>query len=161
MELAPRSLRRLADDVDQRHRTAMSTFHDEVTERHRGVVDASRRRFLIGTTVAAGALSVGAALGPTRLLSPAAAQSLTDEDLAAFAQSVELAAVQAYGAAAPALSAGTRPVALLFQQHHQQHADAFGAVAKGKAVKTANAKLLAALAPALAAMAAAVPGTTR
>jgi hypothetical protein len=64
-------------------------------------------------------------------------------------QSVELAAVAAYTAAAPVLSAGTLPVAQLFMKHHQQHADAFGAVAGSKAVTAPNKTLIAAVTPAL------------
>ena len=152
MDLAARELRQLAADVDERHHAAMKTFRDDIAATHRPIVDASRRRFLIGTGLAATALTVGATLGPQRLLTSASAQSFTDEDLAAFAQSVELGAVAVYTAAAGALSAATKPVALLFMQHHQQHADAFGAVAKSKAVKVPNAKLVAALGPALAAV---------
>jgi hypothetical protein len=54
--------------------------------------------------------------------------------------------------AAPALSAATRPVAELFASHHQQHADAFGAVAGSKAVDGPNQKLVTALTPALQAV---------
>ena len=42
------------------------------------------------------------------------------------------------------------PVAQLFLSHHQQHADAFGAVAGDKAVTAPNAKLIAAVGPTLA-----------
>ncbi len=47
------------------------------------------------------------------------------------------------------LSAGTLPVAQLFMSHHQQHADAFGAVAGDKKATGPNAKLIAALTPTL------------
>jgi rubrerythrin len=82
----------------------------------------------------------------------ASAQGLDDQTIAGYAQSVELAAVEAYKAAAPVLSAGTLPVAQLFLSHHQQHADAFGAVAGDKKAAGPNQKLLAALGPSLAAV---------
>ena len=65
---------------------------------------------------------------------------------------MELAAVAAYTAAAPVLSAGTLPVAQLFMKHHQQHADAFGAVAGSKAVTAPNQALITAVSPALQAI---------
>ncbi|MEY2400089.1 MAG: Ferritin-like domain, partial [Ilumatobacteraceae bacterium] len=77
------------------------------------------------------------------------AAGLDDQTIAGYAQSVELAAVAAYAAAAPVLSAGTSPVAQLFMKHHQQHADAFGSVAGPKAVTAPNQALIAAVTPAL------------
>lgn len=152
MEVTPKEFQRLARVVDEHHHEAMKAFRDDVEQAHKPIVDSGRRRFLVGSGLAATALGLGVTVGSKRLFTPAYAESITDEDLAAFAQSVELAAVQVYTAAAGALSAGTKPVAMLFMQHHQQHADAFGAVAKGKAVKAANAKLVAALGPALSAV---------
>lgn len=152
MEISAKELQALARDVDERHHDAMRTFRDQTQEAHRSIANAGRRRFLVGTGVGGAALMVGASLGPSRLLSSASAQGITDEDLAAFAQSVELAAVAAYGMAAAALSAATKPVAMLFQTHHQQHADAFGAVAKTKAANGPNQKLVTALTPALQAV---------
>jgi hypothetical protein len=152
VEISAKELQALARDVDERHHEAMREFRDQTQDTHRSIVNAGRRRFLVGTGVGGAALMVGASLGPSGWLSSASAQGITDEDLAAFAQSVELAAVAAYGMAAASLSAATKPVAMLFQMHHQQHADAFGAVAKTKAVKAANAKLVTALTPALQAV---------
>jgi hypothetical protein len=152
VEISSKELRALARQVDERHHEAMATFAERARDEHRVLADAGRRRFLIGAGVGGAALAMGASLGPSRWLPGAAAQSITDEDLAAFAQSVELAAVAAYGMAAAALSAATKPVGTLFQMHHQQHADAFGAVAKAKAVKAPNQKLVNALTPALQAV---------
>lgn len=156
MEITGRELRAMARDTDERHREAMRSFADDARTMHRDAIDNGRRRFLVGASVGAAMLAVGAGVGldprTMRFGAPAAAQSITDEDLAAFAQSVELAAVAAYGMAAAALSAATKPVATLFQQHHQQHADAFGALAKTKAVKGPNQKLVTALGPALQAV---------
>ena len=77
---------------------------------------------------------------------------LDDQAIAGYAQSVELAAVAAYTAAAPVLSAGTLPVAQLFMTHHQQHADAFGSVAGAKAATAPNKTLVAAVTPMLQAI---------
>ncbi|MEO8695842.1 MAG: ferritin-like domain-containing protein [Acidimicrobiales bacterium] len=152
MEITEAELRAMAKSVDERHRDAMRTFGDDAREAHRGVASAGRRRILAGAGIGGVALAVGAAVGPASWLSSASAQGISDEDLAAFAQSVELAAVAVYGMAAAALSAATKPVGVLFQMHHQQHADAFAAVAKTKAVKGPNQKLVTALTPALQAV---------
>jgi len=101
----------------------MKTFAEETTEVHRSLYRSNRY-----------------------------AARLDDQSIAGYAQSVELAAVAAYAAAAPVLSAGTLPVAQLFMKHHQQHADAFGAVAGSKAVDAANKTLVAAVTPALQAI---------
>ena len=53
------------------------------------------------------------------LSSRVAAQGLDDQTIAGYAQSVELAAVAAYTAAAPVLPPATLPVAQLFVGHHQ------------------------------------------
>jgi rubrerythrin len=107
----------------------------------------------VGLAGAGGALlSVGSSFSPAKsLLSFAAAQGgLDDMTIAGYAQSVELAAVKAYEAAAPALSKAVLPVGQLFLSHHQQHADAFGGVAGDKKATGPNAKLLAAVGPILA-----------
>src|SRR4051794_21637543 len=142
----------MAQDVDERHHAAMATFQEEVREGHRAVVESGRRRFLKRAGVGGAVVAAGSFFAPSAFMSFAGAQSFTDEDLAAFAQSVELAAVAAYGMAGAALSPATKPVAELFAMHHQQHADAFGAVAGAKKVSGPNQKLVAALTPALQAV---------
>jgi rubrerythrin len=148
----------MAQETDDRHRDAMSTFREDIRSGHAALVRAGavrpggRRRFLAGLGAGGAALTVASVLGPSGWLSMAGAQSVTDEDLAAFAQSVELAAVAAYGMAAPALTSATRPVGELFAKHHQDHADAFGAVAGSKAVSEPNAALVTAPTPALQAV---------
>ena len=82
----------------------------------------------------------------------ASAPALDDQTIAGYAQGVELAAVAAYTAAAAALTSATLPVAEMFMGHHQQHADAFGAVAGDKAASGPNQKLVTALTPALQAV---------
>ena len=123
MHITTRQLRRLAADVDDLHRNNMKTFKAESADLHRDLYIARR--------------SVGA---------------LDDQSIAGYAQSIELAAVAAYAAAAPLLTAATLPVAELFMSHHQQHADAFGAVAGTYAVTEPNAALIAAVSPSLAAL---------
>ena len=123
MHITTRQLHRLAADVDDLHRNNMKTFKAESADLHRDLYIARR--------------SVGA---------------LDDQSIAGYAQSIELAAVAAYTAAAPLLTAATLPVAELFMSHHQQHADAFGAVAGASAVSEPNAALIAAVSPSLAAL---------
>jgi rubrerythrin len=131
MHLSSRALRRLAADVDEFHHQQMKTFKEESADVHLDAVRSSRRGLLAGSSSLAGILS------------------LDDQAIAGYAQSVELAAVGAYMAAAPVLSAATKPVAELFMSHHQQHADAFGAVAGDKKATGPNQKLVAALTPTL------------
>jgi len=123
MHITTRHFRSLAADVDDLHRQGMKTFAEETAEVHRSLYRARR-----------------------------SASGLDDQTIAGYAQSVELAAVAAYTAAAPVLSAGTLPVAQLFMTHHQQHADAFGAVAGSKAVTAPNKTLIDAVTPALQAI---------
>jgi Ferritin-like domain len=123
MHITTRHFRALAADVDELHRHNMKSFADETREVHRSLYRSRR-----------------------------SAGGLDDQTIAGYAQSVELAAVAAYTAAAPVLSAGTLPVAQLFMQHHQQHADAFGAVAGSKAVTVPNKTLIAAVTPTLQAI---------
>jgi Ferritin-like domain len=144
MHMSYRDLHRLAADVDDLHHDQMRTFQEEAADLHLDVARSSR------------GLALPAAIGGAALIalpflsSRALAQGLDDQTIAGYAQSVELAAVAAYTGAAPVLSAGTLPVAQLFMSHHQQHADAFGAVAGDKKATGPNAKLIAALTPALA-----------
>jgi len=79
----------------------------------------------------------------------AAAAGLADDDIAAFAESVELAAVEAYTAGAPLLSKEVLPVGKLFLSHHQAHAAAFAKLGGSKATGKPNAKLVEALTPTL------------
>ena len=157
MEISAKELRQMASAVDEKHQEVMKTFRAETAELHLDTVGTSRRRFLrrAGTTagVGAAALTIGPALLPASgLLASASAQTLTDVDIAVYAQSVELAAVAVYGAAAAALSSATKPVGELFAKHHQDHADAFGSLAGDKAVKAPNAALVAAVTPLLQAV---------
>jgi rubrerythrin len=145
-----RQLRRMADDVDQQHHEAMQDFREVVGEVH-APSGRSRRLFIRDLGIGSAALTMGSALVPvSRLMPQAFAQGeLSDTDIAAFAQSVELAAVAAYGAAAERglLDAATVEVATMFAGHHQDHADAFGAVAGDMAPDEANQAVLDAFGP--------------
>lgn len=108
MEITEHELRSMAADVDDLHHAAMRTFREETAELHLGAVH-SRRRFLVGSAVGAGALGAVLAVGPgflapSSMLPKAFAQGITDADIAAFAESVELAAVAAYAFALTALT---------------------------------------------------------
>jgi hypothetical protein len=152
MHLTSRQLESLAQDVDDLHNEGMKTFAEETADLHLDALRASRRRLVARTgIVGATALAVPLLL-PRGLSARVAAQGLDDQTIAGYAQSVELAAVAAYTAAAPALTSATLPVAQLFLGHHQAHADAFGAVAGDKAATGPNAALVAAVTPALEAI---------
>lgn len=165
MQISAKELRQMASDVDDMHHEAMRDFTEEAAELHLSTARRSRRSFMKKAGVASAGtalLSVGGGLVPfTRLGALAGAQEgLTDTVIAGYAQSVELAAVAAYTAAAPALKGDTLAVAQLFLGHHQDHADAFGAVAGDDARPEPNAKLVAAVTPTLEAVAAAVKAGT-
>lgn len=150
MQITARQFRSLAADVDDLHHENMKTFAEETADLHLDTYQASRRHFIAGSAGIVGAVAIGSALVLPRGLSRRAlAAGLDDQTIAGYAQSIELAAVAAYTAAAGVLGAATLPVAQLFLSHHQQHADAFGAVAGDKAAAAPNAKLVAALTPTL------------
>lgn len=156
MHISHKELAAIAADIDDMHHDAMRTFADEASELHFGPdLAEGRRAFLKKAAIGGGAVTFGSALVPvSRLLPAAGAQELTDVDIAVFAQSVELAAVAAYeaGAGSGLLSDGVLAVAGTFLSHHQDHADAFGALAGDAATGVANAALVEALTPALQAL---------
>ena len=155
MEITTRALRQLADDVDDQHREAMATVHEDLREVHFGetsrVLARSRRRFLRDAGLGGAVLTLGSTLVPMARLMPAAwaQETLSDGDLAAFAERVELAAVEAYSAAIDTglLDGGVVDVAEIFRRHHSEHADAFGAVASDAATGEANQAVLDVFAP--------------
>ncbi|MFL6205679.1 MAG: ferritin-like domain-containing protein [Acidimicrobiales bacterium] len=160
MQISAKELRHLASDVDDMHHEAMQTFREEAAELHLEAA-RGRRTFLKRSGLAAVGgtlLATGGGIASfTRLGGLAAAQSLSDTQIAGYAQSVELAAVAAYEAAAPKLSGDVLDVATLFAGHHKEHAEAFGAVAGDDARPEANAKLVEAVKPTLDAVGAAEP----
>lgn len=127
----------------------------ERSERDRRAA-TSRRSFLTKAGIGAGLVTIGTATVPfASLLTSATAQEepeLTDGQIAGFAESVELAAVEAHRAAAATgkLSAALVQIGMTFAQHHAEHATAFGAAAGTDGTSKANAKLLATVADQLA-----------
>ena len=144
MHISHRELDRLAAEVDELHHQQMKTFQEEAADLHVDTVRAAR------SGLAVPAAAGGAALIALPFMSSrVAAQELDDQTIAGYAQGIELAAVAAYEAAAGVLSRPVRRVAGLFRSHHQQHADAFGAVAGAKMAAGPNQKLVTALGPTL------------
>ena len=157
------TLRRLAREVDERHRDAMRTLPDDLAALHfdcDGVVRSSRRQFLragavitiAGTSVALGPLVGSASAADTTTTTTTIAVHPTDDDLTllAFAQSVELVAVAAYQTAIDSkklTDATVAEVAMIFRGHHQEHAAAFAGLAGKAAQDKPNQKLLDTFAP--------------
>ena len=101
------ALLRLADDVDRQHREGMRTMSEDLHQIHfeGEVADElreNRRNLFAKMAVGGGVLTAATLAGPLSGLLPAswAADAPSDADLARFAQSLELAAVAAYKAAA-------------------------------------------------------------
>ena len=74
-----------------------------------------------------------------------------DSDYVAFAESIELAMVALYNGTLLKLTGENVATAARFRDHHQAHAQAYAALAAGKAKGAPNATLLYAKAPAAAA----------
>jgi hypothetical protein len=149
MEISERSLRQLVREVDDLHREGMKTIGDDVAALHSGAAarlgEPSRRRFLRNAGRGL-ALAIGSAAVPFgALLGSASAQTLDDPTIAKFAESVELAAVAAYTAAAQSGKLHTPAViaaATTFASHHMDHAKAFGAFAGDTATAKPNPGVL-------------------
>jgi len=145
--ISENDLRHLVAEVDDQHHTGMATLADDLGEIHS--MAATRRRFIKGVGLGGLVLTIGqAALPVSSLLSSAYAQTPTtnppNEVTAAFAESLELAAVAAYQQAAAKLTTpAVASAAQTFAGHHAQHATAFGSLAKDKATGKPNPKLLA------------------
>jgi hypothetical protein len=147
MEISERQLRRLTVDVDEQHRDGMATMASDIAELHAETRNY-RRNFSAKRAIGSvGALAIGTSVLSLRSLLPAGAQELTDGDIAVFAESVELAAVEAYKAAAGSgkLQPAVVEVGTTFAGHHAEHAKAFAGASGGKATGKPNAKLLAAV----------------
>ncbi|MGH9149118.1 MAG: ferritin-like domain-containing protein [Acidimicrobiales bacterium] len=149
MEISTRDLRQLAADVDDQHRDGMRTMASDIRGLHAETRAArsgmSRRGFLTRAGIGGAALSIGGTVLPIGRLIPAAyGQALTDGDIAAFAESVELAAVEAYRAAAASgkLMPAVVTLGTMFAGHHTEHAKAFAGASGGKAKGKPNPKLL-------------------
>lgn len=104
------------------------------------------------TTAAGGTDTTGAGGGGDTTAGPAATTTSTlprrpepgDIDVITFAQSLELAAVAAYGEIVDSgqLDDEVTKVVRLFQRHHQEHADSFAGLAGSAAPNQANAAYL-------------------
>jgi len=154
VEITERELDRLVRAVDETHREGMETMAADVAELHHGEgqrIRAATSRSLLATAGLGGAVvAIGSMLLPVgRLVGVAGAQT-GDAGIAAFAESVELAAVAAYMAAAQSEKVTTPAVlqaATTFAGHHQEHGAAFGAAAGSASTKKANQKLVDMVAP--------------
>lgn len=155
MEISERALHRMVREVDDMNREGMETMDADIADLHAGegrrLMETSRRRFVRGLGLGGVSLAIGGALIPlSSLWSPAYADTSSDKGIAAFAESVELAAVAAYTAAAKTGKVTTPAVlnaAETFAMHHKAHAAAFGAYAGDSAKAVANPKLVAAIGP--------------
>jgi hypothetical protein len=104
------------------------------------------------TTTAAGALTTTVAPGPITIAPP---KKPSPEDVAvfSFAQSLELAAVQAYETVLGTgiLAAEVQALAAEFASHHSQHGQAFAGLAGKAGTATANQSLIAQFGPLISA----------
>ncbi|HEX7169091.1 MAG TPA: ferritin-like domain-containing protein [Acidimicrobiales bacterium] len=155
MEISERELRLLTADADDHHRDGLATMAADVRELHAATrtLRSTRREMLARAVAAAGTVAVGSATLPLAGLLPAAAQegeeeTFDDPTLAAFAESVELVAVEAYTQAAQTgfLSSALTLAGQTFADHHRQHAAAFASIAGSKAKGKANERLMRAVA---------------
>jgi hypothetical protein len=144
MEISERQLRRLTVDVDDQHREGMATMASDIAELHAETRSYRRNVSAKRAIGSLGALAIGTSVLSLRSLLPAGAQELTDGDIAVFAESVELAAVEAYKAAAGSgkLQPAVVEVGTTFAGHHAEHAKAFAGASGGKATGKPNPKLL-------------------
>lgn len=143
------------DENTEQHHESMRTIDGDLRELHaetrKAVGGATRRDFLIRSALATTMITVGGQMLPMGRLftGVAAAQALTDADIAAFAASLEYTAVAAYAAAAASGKVTTKAVAdaaATFSAQHKAHGDAFAGASGGKIAKdTTNKTLLGAL----------------
>jgi hypothetical protein len=152
MELSERALRAQLHDVDELHRDGMQTMQSDVRELHavsRTSLGRSRRDVVKNAAIAGAVVTIGTTVLPLNRVIAAHAADLDDPTIAAFAASVEYAAVAAYKAAAGSGKVTTAAIgeaATLFLGHHKEHGDAFLAASGGKWTKDKpNPKLVAAI----------------
>lgn len=152
MEISEQSLRALTRSVDDTHRSGMASMRSDIADLHNemgpGRTPHSRRQFMARIAATSAVIVVGSQIIPVKRLLPASFGADGDAGIAAFAQSVELAAVAAYTAAGASGKVKTPAVvtaATTFAGHHKEHAAAFGAAAGSAAVTQPNPKLLAAV----------------
>ena len=152
MEISEHQLRAAVRAVDDDHRSGMANMADAIGELHHGegrrLMGHSRRGFLQRLGLGGAAVTVGSVALPLLKMMPAGAQASGDAGIAAFAESVELAAVEAYKAAAASGKVTTPAVlqaATTFAGHHTEHAAAFGSAAGSARTSKPNPKLLSAV----------------
>ena len=126
-------------ECDEQHHESMRTFDSDIRDLHaetrRALGGTSRRDLLVRSALASTALTFGSQVLPLGGLfrGVSVAQTLTDADIAAFAASLEYAAVAAYGAAAGKLTTpAINGAATTFAAQHKTHGDAFAAASAGK-----------------------------
>lgn len=115
---------------------------EDITEDR--VTEPSRRRFLHHVALGGVSVTIGGAMIPLAgLWSPAYAQADANKSVAAFVESVELASVNAYGAAAKTgkITGEALTLAKTFAFHHQAHAHALGTFVGDAAKAQPNPKL--------------------
>jgi len=140
----------VAENTEQHHESMRTIDHDIRdlhAETRKALGGASRRDFLVRSALATTAVSIGSQVLPlgSLFIRPAAAQTLTDPDIAAFAASIEYAAVAAYKAALATGKLTTKAVAdatTTFAGQHKSHGDAFAGAAGGKIAKDTPNKTL-------------------
>jgi ferritin-like protein len=154
MEISEGRLQALVREVDEVHRAGMATIAADIAELHAGegrrAMGATRRHVLRGLGVGGISIAIGSTVLPWNgLLDPAwADQAADDKALAKFAESVELAAVAAYQAAAASgkiTAAAVLSAAQTFASHHRDHAAAFGGLAGDASTAKPNPLVLAAV----------------
>ncbi len=153
MEISEQSLRALTRSVDETHRSGMASMRSDIEDLHNemgpGRTPHSRRQFMARIAATSAVIVIGSQVIPVKRLLPSSFGAASgDAGIAAFAQSVELAAVAAYtaaGATGKVKTPGVLTAATTFAGHHKEHAAAFGAAAGSAAVTQPNPKLLAAV----------------
>lgn len=145
------TLRRLMRESDDLHRHELATIDDTRDAIAARAAQPLTRRHLMQALASGLAVGMGAQfVGPFAGVASAQAddEPLSAEVLAAFAASIELAAVEVYKAAAASGKVTTPAVldaAALFISHHTDHAQAFARLGQ-VASPVANPKLLSAAA---------------
>jgi len=152
MEISEAALRAMVRDVDDDHRSGLPTLQADIQALHAETraYRTSRRTLLARAGLGGASLALAGALWPAAAR-PAGAQAATtaepdDAEIAAFAESVELAVVEAYRLAisgGKVRAAAATEALTTFAGHHQQHAAALTTVAGLKATKRPNPSILA------------------
>lgn len=151
MEISEASLRAMVRDVDDDHRSSLPTLEADIQALHAETraYRTSRRTLLARAGQGGALLALGGVLWPSAAR-PAGAQAATtpkpdDAEVAAFAESVELAIVEAYRQAVSGgkvRAAAATEALTTFAGHHQQHANALSTAAGSKATRRPNPSIL-------------------